>query len=96
MDAQSLYNFLMAHITKCGGLVSEWYAGIATSPEDRLFSDHNVDKANGQWAYEKATNEEEARSAEKMLLFAGCDGGDGGGITPTYVYVYRKTGSTRQ
>lgn len=34
------------HIIKSGGGYSLWYIGAASSPQDRLFNDHNVDKNN--------------------------------------------------
>ena len=33
-----------------GGVYSNWYVGIASDIEQRLFGDHNVDKEKGQWA----------------------------------------------
>ncbi|MFT7645138.1 MAG: hypothetical protein ACI9BF_000809 [Candidatus Paceibacteria bacterium] len=74
-----------------------WYAGIAADPKTRLFTDHNVSEQNGRWIYEVAVNEQHARSAEKLLLNDGFNGGDGGGDNSTvWVYAYRKTPDTRE
>ncbi len=86
-----------AHIQKCGGAYSSWYCGIASSPRDRLFDDHNVDEKNGCWIYKDAGSESSARQIEKHFLDKGCKGGDGGGGYSTrYVYAYKITNSTRE
>ena len=73
----------------------QWYVGIATDAKDRLFTDHKVDETQDQWAHSKADTEEIARSVEKRLLDAGCDGGPGGGDAGSkFVYVYLKSGRT--
>lgn len=75
---------------------SQWYAGIATDPRQRLFSDHNVSENGGTWIYSGAGSENEAREVEKRLLQKGCKGGTGGGVSPQHVYAYRITNSTRE
>ena len=72
----------------------QWYVGIASDVEARLFSDHNVYR-NEPWATSEADTEEIARSVEKHFLDAGCDGGPGGGDSGTkIVYVYLKSSRT--
>lgn len=74
---------------------SQWYVGIASDVEQRLFSDHNVDKADGEWAYAPADTSEIARAVEQYFLDASFDGGPGGGdATTNVVYVYLKAGAT--
>jgi hypothetical protein len=74
---------------------AHWYVGIASDPEQRLFSDHNVDRDNGRWIYVEAVNNDHAREAERVLLNAGYDGGTGGGDgTTKHVYAFLKTAST--
>ena len=86
-----------AHVASMGGAHADWYVGIATDAEDRLFLDHNVDRENGKWIYVPADSERVARETEAELLdYYGYDGGIGGGDKPTFVYAYRKTPSTRQ
>lgn len=94
--AQVVYDFLVEYINKNGGVSRNWYAGIATDVEQRLFSDHNVDKQYGKWAHHTTDTENEARTVEKALLDLGCDGGSGGGDRPKTVYVYWKTPNTRE
>ena len=93
---QELYDWLLEYINQRGGVYNEWYAGIATAPRDRLFSDHNVNEDTGAWAYDFVATDEGARAVEKALLELGCDGGGGGGSDTTRaVYVYFKTSGTR-
>ena len=74
---------------------SQWYVGIASDPEDRLFKDHKVSKTQDKWAHDKADTEKIARSVEKRFLDAGCDGGPGGGDAGSkFVYVYLKSSRT--
>ena len=76
---------------------SNWYVGIAKDVENRLFTDHNVDKLNSQWIYDEAINSQHARSAEESLINSGFDGGTSGGDNQTtFVYAYRKTSNTRE
>ena len=82
------------YVGEHGGSYSGWYAGIATNPKDRLFSDHNVQEEGGAWIFNNAGSEQNARDTEKHLLNIGFDGGDGGGDTPIYVYAYKKTSDT--
>lgn len=73
------------------------YVGIATNPRDRLFVDYCVDERNGQWIYQNAVTETDARDTEKYLLEAYPFRGDvGGGFYPTYVYAYKITTYTRE
>ncbi len=92
---QGVYDFLLQYINSHGGPWNNWYVGIATNPEQRLFGDHNVQRT-GAWAYDYTETEEGARAVEKALLTLGLDGGIGGGITPKAVYVYKKSLITRE
>ena len=74
-NAQTIVNEIYAHMQKQGGQLSDWYVGITSDIEQRLFTDHNVPRKNHWYAYRKATTADEARSAEKAFLDAGCDGG---------------------
>jgi len=86
-----------SYIREHGGAYSSWYCGIASSPEDRLFNDHNVDKQRGAWIYDNAGSESSARQIEQHFLNKGCKGGGGGGdYTTRYVYAYKITSSTRE
>lgn len=95
--AQQIYDGLLKYIDGFKNPKSSWYAGIASSPKDRLFSDHNVDEKKGQWAYDICESSEDARDVEEALLKLGCKGGGGGGDHTTKAcYVYLITPSTRQ
>lgn len=88
---------ILAHIQSRGGPFSSWYCGIAASPRDRLFVDHNVDEQNGKWVFRDCGSEAGARAVEKYLLSLGCEGGGGGGGPDTrFVYAYRITSTTRE
>jgi len=81
------------HADKEGGGYNNWYCGIASDPNQRLFNDHNVPKEKGKawWIKENANSEQDARDTEERLLSLGFDGGEGGGDNTTiYVYVYKK------
>jgi hypothetical protein len=75
----------------------DWYVGIATDIEQRLFVEHNVSKNNGRWIYREANSEQEARDTEKYLLDTySFKGGTGGGDKPVYVYAYKITSYTKE
>jgi hypothetical protein len=94
--AQQIVNDIHAHIQKCGGQPSEWYVGIADST-DRLFIDHNVSRASGQWIFRTAETSAIAREVERAFHNAGYAGGPGGGDYNTkMVYAYRITSTTRE
>ncbi len=74
---------------------TDWYVGIASDIQQRLFGDHNVHRQNHVWIHGQAVNADHARSAERMLLNTGYDGGGGGGDhATTYVYAFRKDPGT--
>lgn len=84
-----------AHIRKNGGVYSAWYCGIASSPRDRLFNDHQVTEKGGAWIYRHLGTDTEARRVEDHFLRKGCKGGCGGGDRGTrYVYAYKITATT--
>jgi len=88
---------IVAHIQKSGYPFGQWYAGIASSIDDRLFGDHRVPKENHWYAYRKAISDEHARQAEADLLRLGCRGGSGGGDEGSvFVYAYLITAITRE
>lgn len=86
-----------AYIRKCGGAYSAWYCGIASSPRNRLFSDHQVAENGGAWIYRDCGTDTVARRVEDRFLGAGCKGGGGGGDRGTrYVYAYKITPTTSE
>lgn len=74
---------------------SNWYVGIATDPEDRLFNQHNVKKNAWGWIYCHTSTERDARDTEEFLLKEYLFKGDtGGGDRPCSVYAYKITPTT--
>ena len=86
------------HIQNNGGNYSAWYAGIASDVNQRLFSDHNVDEKNGQWAWAECESADAARDVEDYFFNTlGTKGGPGGGDRTTkYIYAYKITSSTKE
>lgn len=86
------------HIKNRHPRYADWYIGIASVPEQRLFIDHNVDKDNDYWIYRNAGDQTAARNVELFFIEQlGTDGGPGGGDhTTKFVYAYKKTPSTRE
>jgi len=66
------------------------YVGIASYPEQRLFSDHNVSKENGIWIYCKAYSSLCVRIIEKYFLDDGANGGPGGGMIKLFMFMHMK------
>lgn len=84
------------HIRNNGGAYSTWYAGIATYPRARLFTDHGVAEKTDAWIYEDCVTETSARKVEEHFLAKGCDGDTGGGDSSTkYAYAYKKNSHTK-
>ncbi len=74
---------------------SQWYVGISSDVQVRLFNDHKLNEQNDEWAHSTADTADIARSVEKHFLDAGLDGGSGGGDEgTTIVYVYLKLSRT--
>ncbi len=96
MNAQEIINDLTDYANQYPGTSnSQWYVGIASDVDARLFSDHNVIKDGGDWAHAPADTSAIARSVEQHFLGHGFDGGPGGGDSSTMtVYIYIKTSST--
>lgn len=84
---------MKAFIDRSRAPYSQWYAGIAAEPDDRL-SEHGVRDADW-WIVRRLADAEAARRQEEFLLKLGCDGGPGGGDeASTAVYAYWKRGHT--
>ena len=50
---KEIIELLYARRKQHGGWNSEWYAGVASDPRERLFKHHRVDEASGAWAFER-------------------------------------------
>ena len=65
-----------------------WTIGITDDP-DRRRSEHENDRKSVKfWRHWKADNETVARNVEKHFLDKGMRGGEGGGTSGNYVYVF--------
>ena len=86
---------ISAHIARQGGSYSDWYCGITSNIEDKLFYDHYVPKKYHWRISRECENSESARAVEKALLDFGCDGGGSRGDEDSiYVYAYLKSSDT--
>ena len=95
ITAQQAVKDVENHMGQFGRHYLDWYIGIASDPEKRLFNDHNVKKNGDAWIYRSLSNDAEARRVEQHFISRGCKGGPGGGGVGTkYVYAYRITSST--
>ena len=94
---QEAYTEIKAFINKQGKPYTEWYAGIASEPEERLFEEHNVTEAKSDWwIYRECSDEQSARAVKETLIKLGCDGDSGGGDYATvYAYAYLKSANTK-
>lgn len=93
--ATSIIQEIENHRQNNGGTRSQWYAGIASDPKDRLFNEHGVVNGQDAWIHRDAGSSTAARSIEKALLDSGYDGGGGGGDASTrHVYAYKKSWRT--
>jgi hypothetical protein len=91
---QQLINEFDTYIRNSGRPYRDWYFGIASDNEKRLFNDHSVDREKGQWIHWLADTAAIAREVEKVFHDAGCKGGPGGGDNTTrgaYAYVITPT-----
>jgi hypothetical protein len=89
---------IKAFMAKWGGYYSDWYAGIASDPRQRLFNDHNVDEKKDGWIFREAFNSESARSVEDYFVnVLKTSGNTGGGDNTTkFVYAYKKASHTNE
>ena len=90
---QDIVNYIASH----GGQYSDWYVGITSDINQRLFSDHSVNKTLDNWIYRTTNLSSEARNIEQYFQNLGCDGDTGGGDqTSRIIYAYKKTSLTKQ
>jgi len=90
MSKQQALAEIRAYIAQCGGNYPAWYAGIASNPQERLFSGHSVKERSDCWIYRTCDSNADARSVENALLSLGAKGGPCGGDDATKaVYAYK-------
>jgi hypothetical protein len=74
---------------------ADWYVGIASEVEQRLFGHHHVDRKLDTWLYRKAVSVTVARDIQAACQAAGCDGGSrDGDKTTVFVYAFLKSDYT--
>ena len=97
MEINKALQATLNYINTNGGLLHEWYVGITGNVEQRLFSDHAVDKQFGQWVHCTLSSSTDARNLEAHMLRQGCKGDVGGGDdNANIMYCYKITTKTRQ
>jgi len=83
------------HIGNNGDDFGSWYVGIAASPRERLFNDHNVKEKGDAWIFREATSSAVAREAENYFIdVKGTQGG--GDYSSQSVYAYKIKPHTRE
>ncbi|HPV70863.1 MAG TPA: hypothetical protein PKY08_03170 [Candidatus Magasanikbacteria bacterium] len=97
-DSKTIVADIIQYIKNWGGIFSGWYVGIASDPNQRLFTHHNVNKNSDHWVYSESQNSDTARAIEKYIIETYKTKGDtgGGDNTTKYVYAYKITSSTRE
>jgi len=82
------------YISSNGGRYSEWYVGITSDIDKRLFSEHNA--KNTRWIWDEATSASAAREIEEHFInILGTKGASGGGDEKSkFVYAYKITSTT--
>lgn len=99
MTKQGIINAIEEHLGKSyKRYYQDFYVGITSDINARLFVAHNVPEKGHWYIYQWADSEDIAREVEKHFLDLGMDGGTGGGTGDgdvRYVYCYEKGPNTR-
>ena len=84
-----------SHMMRSGCPNSNWYVGITSNINDRLFGDHRVPRSGHWYIFRRAYSDAQARAIEKAYHDAGCQGSEGGGdSSAVFVYAYVVTAET--
>ena len=91
MTREEAINEIKKYIAENGGRYPDWYVGVTSDPNDRLFNAHRVVRNGAAWIYHLCSSSEVARNVEDYFLGeCGTMGGPGGGDDDaTYVYAYK-------
>jgi hypothetical protein len=85
----------VSFIQTAGGDIREWYVGVTDILDRRLRREHRLDTRKASWTWAPASSEEEARRAERFMVYLlGAEGG-AHGLAGRIVYTYRKSPGTR-
>lgn len=92
MKEQAIINAIDEHLKKSNKqYYNQFYIGITSDVNARLFGAHKVPRENHWWIYRFADNEQIARDVERHYIDLGMQGGEGGGTgegNVTCVYCY--------
>lgn len=92
MQAQSVTGIILdidSHMKQSGITNANWYVGISSDIDERLFGFHQVPRKDHWYIYRRASNDSNARDVESAYHRAGCKGAGGGGDrTAVFVYAY--------
>lgn len=83
------------HMRKYGGSYLDWYVGITSDTETRLFKKHKVNKNKNSWFFIQTDEQIAKNIGHYFINFLGTDGKTNGIEHPNYVYVYKKTWHTK-
>lgn len=86
---------ISSHMRKYGGSYLDWYVGITSDPENRLFNDHRVNKSKNSWVFIQTDEETAKNVGEYFVNYIGTDGKSNGAEHPNHVYIYKKTWRTK-
>ena len=92
---QSIINDINEHMKKSGITNANWYVGVTSDLNERLFGYHNVPRKNHWYIHRCAENDTDARNIEVAYHKVGCKGSGGGGDrSAVFVYAYVITQQT--
>jgi len=87
---------IISFIEEKGGRTLDWYVGITSNPEQRLFAEHGLQKTGEDWIYRTADTAEEARRIGKYFVVAvKTDGAGFNEANARTVYAYKKKEHTK-
>ena len=97
-DFQTIIDEIRGHLAKSGKrYYSDFYIGITSDVEQRMFKEHNVPKNNAWWIYRTAKNHDIAQKFEKHFLNHGMRGDNKGeNTTGNIVYCYAVSPTTTE
>lgn len=97
-DKETIKTTIQIFIKMNGSKAPDWYVGITSDPEKRLFEEHGVKKNDTMsYIYEDCGNAEIAREIEDHFVNTfGTYGNPGGGDDSSrFVYAYKKMSYTK-
>jgi hypothetical protein len=84
-----------AHMSSSGFPNKDWYVGVTSDINERLFGFHRVPRKEHWFIYRRCVNAASARALETAYHKAGCKGSTGGGDDScVYIYAYLITQTT--